>query len=739
MTDPNSASTRRFFLQASAATAGGLLVGCRALPSDADAAVPGAAAAPAPAPATPTGPGLFGIYVEITPDNVVYIVTPQSEMGQGVHDGMPKLIADELDADWARVQVRMPWTDDRFVSPVTKRHRTAQSDSTTGYFATLRQVGAATREMLVAAAAARWQVPADQCTTANSVITHGPTNRTLSYGEVAAAAAALPVPATPRLKAPADFKLIGTSTLRKDTPPKCDGSAVYGIDVRRPNMLYAALRFSPAVRTKLVSFDREAVLKLSGVVDAFEVGDAVAVVARSTWQALKAAEALDAKFDDTAAGGAETETMRKRMIAALDNDSAALPGFPYVRKMPYDKAKTLEAIAAAPIRKEWTYEVPFLAHAALEPLTATAQYTDDGIQVWAPSQHPDGTRNMLAQLTGLPKDKCRMDVTFIGGGFGRKWELDFVRQAAQIAMKMKGTPVKLTWTREQDYQHDFYRPAHVVRTRVGLGRDGAVLGIHSRTTGISMWKVQGRPLPPGRGDIFALGLLINDRYDVANPYTDFVESPEPIPVGTWRSVSLSMNGFFAESGIDDIAAALREDPLKLRQRLLANDPRSLAALNLAAEKAGWGKPLPRGRGRGIAFTSGFDSYCAQVVEVTVKGKAVKVDRIVCAFDCGLMVDPHNVEAQVEGGIVWGLSAALSGQIQFANGGAAHSNFADAPILRINEMPKIEVHLMRTDHKPGGAGEASVPPVAAALAQAIFAATGRRPRRMPIIASGFELT
>ncbi len=724
--------TRRDFLQVSVASAGGLLVACQSVEPPTDAA------AATLAPPVPVGPARFGAYVEITPQNRVIVTTPQSEMGQGVHDSLPKLVAEELDADWGLVDVRLPHADDAFINPITKRHRTANSESTVVYYDLLRKAGATAREMLVGAAAAAWGVPAAECSTGASRVTHAASGRVATYGELAAAAATQPVPTAPRLKDPAQFRLIGQSTLRKDTPAKVDGSAVYGIDVRQPGMLYAALRRAPAVDAKLVGFDRESALKLPGVVDAFAIPDGVAVVANSTWQARKAAEALEASFDDSAVRALNSAAIRKRMLAALDDEAASQPGRPAFGGAPYDKAKTLAAIAAAPVRKDWTYEVPFLAHAALEPLCATAIVADGRCEVWAPTQQPDRTRDAMAQITGLPREQCRLNVTFLGGGFGRKWETDFVRQAVEIANHVKGRAVKLTWTREQDFQHDRYRPAHIVRTRVGLGKDGQLLGMHSRTTGISMWKQQGRPAIPGMGDVFALGLLINDRYAFPNKFADHVETPDAIPVGTWRSVSASMNTFFSESAIDDVASATRRDPLELRLSMLAGDARAQAVLKTVAEKAGWGRKLPKGRGMGIALGVGFDSYCAEVVEVSVSGGKVKVERIVCAFDCGTMVDPRNVEAQVEGGIVWGLSAARDGQIGFEDGAAVQTNFNLGPIIRFNETPPIEIHLLKSNHKPGGCGEASVPPVAPALASAIFAASGKRPRRLPIVEAGFTL-
>ena len=715
--------TRREFMQASLAAGGGLLLAFGVEESLAEGAAK---------------QGVFGAYLEIASDGTVFVTCPQSEMGQGIHDGLPKILADELGADWARVSVRLPTGDDAFVNPITKRHRTANSESTIIYFDVMRKAGASAREMLVAAAAAAWSVPTKEITVANSRLAHAGSQRSIGFGEIAAAAARLPVPVAPTLKPASEFTLIGRATPRKDSPAKVDGSAVFGLDVRLPGMEYAALRRSPAVTAKLVRFSRESALNQPGVRDAFAITDGVAVIADSTWHARRAAEALDAEFDESAASSVVSEAIRTRMLAALDEDARALVSRPAFGGPPYDRAATQAAIAAAPVKHEWIYEVPFLAHAALEPLCATAIVRPDSCEVWAPTQQPDRSRDAMAQITGLPRDACRLNVTFLGGGFGRKWEVDFVRQAVEIAKQRPGKPVKLTWTREQDFEHDRYRPAHIVRTRAGTGRDGRLIAMHSRTTGISMFKYQGRPAVPGMADPFASGLLINDRYDFPNKTVDYVETPDPIPVGTWRSVTQSMNGFFSESAIDDIAYATRQDPLALRLQLLAKDERATALLKLVAEKSGWGTKLPRGRGRGISYTFGFESFCAQVIEVTVKKNVFKVDRIVAAFDCGRVVDPRNVEAQVEGGIVWGLSAALNGRMSFAGGAAVEKNFDTGPVLRMHEMPRIEVHLVQSTAKSGGAGEASVPPVASALAGAIQMATGKRPRRLPITDAGYTI-
>jgi isoquinoline 1-oxidoreductase beta subunit len=735
---------RRDFLQAGALASGGFWLGTRILEAEASGS-PGQGAGVAGAgPAAGAGAaGRFSAYLEITAEGAIFITCPQSEMGQGIHDGLPKVMAEELEARWEDVQIRLPGGDDAFINPITKRHRTANSESTNVYFTLLRNAGAAAKEMLVATAALKLGVPEAECRAVRSRVEHAASGRSFGFGELAGAAATRPVPQSPRLKDPKDFTLIGRSTLRKDTPAKVDGSAVFGIDVRLPGMVHAALRRSPAVASKLVGFNRDAALAQPGVIDAFAIPDGIAVIADSFWRARRAAEALDAAFDDSASLGIDTEGMRARMRAALDDDARAMAGRPMPGFPPFDKAATMAALAAAQRRQEWEYEVPFLAHAALEPLCATAVMRDGGIEVWAPTQQPDRTRDMMAQVTGLPRERCILHVTLLGGGFGRKWEVDFVRQTVQIAKELStrrpGTPVKLTWTREQDFRHDRYRPAHLVRTRVAIDPEGKLVAMHSRTTGISMWKYQGRPAVPGMADPFAAGWLINDNYRFPNKYVDYVETPEPVPVGTWRSVSQSMNCFFSESALDDVAFSLGRDPLEFRLQMCGDDPRAAAVLRKAAELAGWNRKLPKGRGRGIALALGYDSYCAEVVEVRVKGKAVHIERIIAVFDCGQMVDPHNVSAQVEGGVIWGLSAAIDGQVNFANGAAVEDNFHTGPILRLNQTPKIEVHLLNTDHKSGGAGEASVPGVAPALAGAIQMACGQRPRRLPIVASGFEFT
>jgi isoquinoline 1-oxidoreductase beta subunit len=721
--------SRRAILQAGVAASGGLLVGCAARePAESLAAVE--------VPPPPASPANFGAYLEIDPNGGIFITCPQSEMGQGVHDSLPRILAEELGADWQSVRVRLPYADDAFINPITKRHRTAASDSVVNHYEMLRRIGAGAREMLVAAAAQRWGVAAAECTVLDSRVLHAASQRSASFAELASAAAQLPVPSAPVLKDPAAFTLIGHRLPNKAIPAKCDGSATFGIDIRLPNMLYAALARSPAVTSRVVSFDATAVRAMPGVVDVVQVSDGVAVLARSTWQAFKAAAALEVTYDTADATSADQPVIDARLRAAIEDDANALPARRFGGP-PYDRAVHDAAMQSATKRLTFDYEVPFLAHAALEPLCCTVLVTADTCEVWAPTQHPDGARDAVAKITGVARDRVKLHVTLLGGGFGRKWELDFVKQAAEIGKHALGTPVKLTWTREQDFQHDRFRPAYRARTQVGLDQARRIATMKSRIVGIDMWAYQGRAPIKGFGDAFAAGGLIADAYAIPSPYVESVPVTLPIPVGTWRSVSASQNVFFCESAIDEIAAAQRRDPLELRRELLAKSPRMLAVMEHAAAKADWHKPLPKGRGRGLAIIAGFGSYCAEVIEVTVVGKRVSIDRIVCAFDCGTVIDPSMLLAQAEGGVVWGLSAARDGQVRFDGGAARESNFHDSPLLRINECPPIEVHLVPSTAKPGGAGEATVAPVAPALASAIAMATGKRSRRLPLIADGWE--
>ncbi len=719
--------SRRGFLQASAATA--LVLGLR---------VDGNVVA-----ATESDTGRFSAFLEITPEGAIRITTPSTELGQGIHSNLPRIVAEELEANWADVEVVMPYADAAFVSPITGRHRTASSESVKIYYEQLRGIGATARDMLCAAAAQQWQVAPAECRAGASVVRHPSTGREATYASLATAASRLPVPANPRKKRPDEFKLIGKAIERKDLLDKVRGKTVFGIDVVLPGMLHAALRMPQQAGGDIASFDAGSVLKLLGVVAAVRVEGAVAVIADSFWRARKAAESLKVEFKPGPSDGLDADTIRDRLRSRLDDDAVAVP-FPDIdtqsevsKARPLDRAATERALSSAQQILTLEYEVPYLAHLTMEPMVSTALVTADACQIWIPSQQPDRGREAAAQITGLPLEKVRMNITFAGGGFGRKWELDFLRQSVQAAAAVPGRPVKLTWTREQDVQHDFYRPAYLARSRIALAAD-RITGMHSRLVGQSIWRFQKKPLIPGMGDPTAASLLIYDIYDFPNKYIDHVDVNLNIPVGLWRSVTLSQNAFFAESAIDEAAFALGRDPYEFRLAMLERHPRIRKVLETVARRASWDKRLPRGHGRGIALSAAFGSICAQVAEVSIEKDRLRVHGLACAFDCGRQIDPGMIRAQLEGGMVFGLSAALRGDITFRDGAVVESNFHDQPILRINETPPMTIDLIDGDAPPGGAGEAAVPAVAPALANAIFAASGRRIRRLPFSASGIQL-
>jgi isoquinoline 1-oxidoreductase beta subunit len=726
--DPSPGMTRRGFLGAGAATGLFLGLGLNGRVTRVLAAEEAAQ---------------FNAFLAITPDGAIRVTVPTTELGQGVYSTLPKILAEELDASWDDVEALNPHADAGLVADATGRQRTAASESVKVYFPQLRDVGASARAMLVAAAAARWGVSAAECSTKDSAVSHAASGRRAGYGELALEAAALPVPEQLTYKDPSNYTLIGRRVPRKDVLSKVNGEAVFGIDVVQPDMLHAALRMPAQLGGSVARFDPASVSGQRGVKAVLEVDGGVAVVADSFWRAKKAAEGLDVEFDTGDTEGLSTPQMRKALLQALEEGVSPRP-FPDIDTQaaspsmrPLDRSVTEQALAEAERVLELDYEVPYLAHLTMEPMVCTALVTDDACHVWAPTQHADGGHQLIAELTGLPLEQVRLDITFAGGGFGRKFELDFLRQTVQVAKEMKGRPIKLTWTREQDVQHDFYRPAFAVRTRVALGKDG-ITGMHSRIAGQSIWRFQGKPQIPNAADPTAAALLISDIYDFPGKYIDFVEMPWRLPVGLWRSVTLSQNSFFAESELDEAAVALVRDPYALRRELMARHPRIIAVLDAAARAADWERKRPTGQGVGIAVCQGFGSLCAQVAEVTVSGNDVHIDKLVCVMDCGLQIDPMTVRAQLEGGMIFGLSAALRGEITLSDGAVNESNFHNQPILRFHETPEMVVELIDSDAAPGGVGEAGVPAVAPALANAIHAAGGPRLRRLPFSASGIKL-
>ncbi|WP_213174895.1 xanthine dehydrogenase family protein molybdopterin-binding subunit [Croceicoccus gelatinilyticus] len=684
------------------------------------------------------GSGKLSAYIEVQPDGRIAITTPAAEMGQGIASSLPKIIAEEMDADWSQVTIRLSGADKAFANSFG-RQRSANSDGVTSYFEPLRKVGATARQMLVAAAAARFGVPVEQVDVAKSVLTDRASGRTLAFADVAADAAKLPVPDEVKLKAFSDFTLLGKDTPRKDIPPKVTGEAVYGMDVVLPGMLYAAIAHVPVAGGTLKSLDADAALAKPGVRKVVALDEAVAVVADTYWQAQQAVDAVTMDFEADVRLG--TEAIRDKLRKGLDGEGKILP-FPTGMEgrefiMGLSDAEFEEAFANAPRTMSADYEVPYLAHATMEPICATAQVDASACTIWAPMQSADTIPPEIGELLGLAPEKVTLHRTYLGGGFGRKNERDFVREAVLIARDVPGVPVMLVWSREQDMRHDYYRPACMVRTRAALSDDGAILAMHSRIAAQPLTVPSPYRLPQF-GDGSIVGGLIPQVYAMEGRRMDTAEIDLPIRAGYWRSVSMSQNGFFAESAIDDIARELGRDPLEYRIALAKDDARSVSVLKRVGEMAGWDTPLDAGRGRGVALLEGWNTRCAQVVEASVTDGFVKVERVFCAFDCGLALEPDNVKAQVEGGIIFGLSAALFGQIEFVDGVVQESSFADYPVVSMASTPEITVDLIHSDAGVGGVGEAGVPPVAPALASAIFAATGTPVRRLPIIKSGFEV-
>ncbi len=681
----------------------------------------------------------IGAFIEIGGDGHVTVTTPGAEMGQGVSSSLPKIVVEELGADWETVMVRLSVVDAAFNSP-RGQQRSANSDAITSYFEPLRKVGASAREMLSTAAAARWNVDVSQVSIENGVISRIGTDDRFTFGDVVEEAAQLPVPTNPRLKDPKDFQLIGKATQRKDIPAKVFGTSVFGIDIQLPGMLYAAIKHVPVAGGSFNGFDESEAKKMPGVQAVVPLDNAVAVVADSYWQAQQAVDTIS--FDDVQGELLNSDELMEGFARSLSDDSKALPFFvggSFRNPKPSAELADVEqALTRGDLTFEQQYSVPYLAHMAMEPLCATAKVESGSCEIWAPTQAGNRIPPEVAAATDIPESAMTIHRTYMGGGFGRKNERDFIIQAVQIAKAMAGQPVKLIWSREQDTKNDFYRPAAVVRTRAAVKSDGSIVAAHSRMAGQilsakSPFRREGMAAPAILGD------LLQPSYEMDTARIDMVESSVPIRTGYWRSVARSSNGFFSEMLINDLAVKLKRDPLEYRLALLGDNPRAKAVLELAAEKANWRQPKGENTGRGIAFTKGWNSPCAQVVEVTVQDRQLKIERVTCSFDCGLQVDPDNIVAQIEGGITFGLSAALFGKIHFEQGSVIEKTFAEYRMMTLANMPPVDVHLLQTADEIGGVGEAGVPAVAPALCAAIQDACGVHVPDLPVEAAGFTVT
>ena len=704
--------SRRSFILTSAAVGGGLLLGFDLFGAGRSSRVAAAQAAEVNA------------WIVVQPDDAVIIRAARSEMGQGSFTALPMLVAEELECDWSKVRAEYA-----SVAESLRRNRVYDSFSTGGSRSIrssqefLRQAGATAREMLIAAAAQQWGVPAAECRAANSVITHQATGRTIRFGAVADAASRLPPPKSVALKPPEQWKLIGKSVKRFDTVDKVLGKPVFGIDVRLPDMLHAAIRQCPVFGGTLKRYDEAALKNQKGVRQVVALKDAVAVVAESWWQAKQAVEAMAVTWDDgpnAKVSSADILTFLRGGLTAADAAIARNDG---------DARSTL---ASAGKIVEAEYFAPFLSHAPMEPMTCTAHVTADRFEVWAPTQNAEATLAAAAEAAGMPVGKGEVHVTFLGGGFGRRGAFqDFTRQAVTIAKAVK-KPVKLLWTREEDIQHDYYRPVSLVKLTAGLDAAGLPVALQARVAGHSIIASVFPDRVTNGLDLQFLEGLVDMPYAIRNLRVEYAMRNTHVPVGFWRSVNHSQNAFFKECFLDELAQAAGQDPYQFRRKLLTGKTRELNVLDTAARKADWGQPLPAGVFRGIALNEAYGSHCAQVAEVAVSAKGeVRVHRVVCAVDPGYVVNPDTVQAQIEGSIVYGLTAALYGEITIKDGRVEQGNFDDYEMLRIDQMPKVEVYPVPTGGFWGGIGEPGVPPLAPAVCNAIFAATGKRIRSLPL--------
>jgi isoquinoline 1-oxidoreductase subunit beta len=707
--------SRRQFLTVGAAAGGGLLLGWH------QDARPRALAAAAKGTPSVFAPNAF---IRIGTDGRITLIMSQVEMGQGTYTSMPMLLAEELEVGLDQVRLEHAPPDDKLYGmPGFGIQFTGASTSVRLLYEPMRRAGAAARSMLVAAAAQTWNVDAASCRAQKGVVTHTPTGRKLAYGALADKAAKLPVPTQVTLKDPKDFTLIGTPAKRLDTPAKVNGTAHFGIDVRLPGMKIATVAASPVVGGKLVSVDDSKAKAIKGVRQIVRLDDAVAVVADHMWAAKQGLKALVIRWDDGPNGTVSTADVVQGLAAA-----ALTPGV-VVR----NEGGAAAAFAGAPKKLESVYEVPFLAHATMEPINCTVHVRPDRCEVWTGSQVVSRAQAGAAEVTGLPLEKVVVHNHYLGGGFGRRLEFDYVPQAVRIAKQVEG-PVKVIWTREEDIQHDVYRPYYYDRLAAGVDARGQPIAWTHRLVGPAILARWAPPAFKDGIDADAVDGAAQLLYDIPAIRVEYVRHEEPVlNTGFWRGVGVTHNTFVIESFIDELAAAAHQDPVAYRRALLGKSPRARAVLDLAAQAAGWGKPLPGGRGRGVSLLySGWGSYLAQVAEVSVsKSGEVRVHRIVCAVDCGTVVNPDTVKAQIEGGIVFGIGGALFGEVTLENGRVQQSNFHDVRVLRINETPAIEVHLVRNGEAPGGIGEPGTAVTAPAVANAVFAATGKRIRKLPL--------
>lgn len=750
---------RRIWLLSAAGAAGALIVGWGALP-----------------PRSRTGSGrlwppaedqvALNGWIKITADGSVVLAMARSEMGQGVHTALPMLVAEELDVPLSRVHLEQAGADSIYGNvamlvaglpfhPFELEERpfkvragewvvrklarelginaTGGSSSVADAWLVLRTAAATARASLLGAASLQWRLPVAEFTVSNGVISH-PSGKSAHYGELARFAAATP-PGSVTLKAREDWKVIGRNAARKDIPAKVDGTARFGLDVRLPGMLYAAIRLCPMLGGAPGAIDVNAALAMPGVERLVRLlpyaGSTAgfAVVGKSWWQCQQAAQAVPVDWHQRPAGALDSRQIARELEAALQGED----GFTF-----YEKGSVAQVEAGAARKLEALYRAPYLAHAALEPMNCTAQVRDGKVFLWVPTQVPQMGAAIAARVAGVAVEDVSVTVTLLGGGFGRRLEVDYIAQAVRVALECGGRPVQLIWSREEDTTHDFYRPMHVARLVAAVDAQGRPVSLRIRSAGDAIsprWLERGVPMlagPVDTPDKTTAEGLFDLPYGFAHQHMSHVATRKSVPVGFWRSVGHSHNAFFSECFIDELALAVQQDPLALRRQLLRDAPRYLAVLELAAKQSGWGGKLPTGRARGIALHESFGSIVAQVVEVSLLDGRPRVHRVVCAIDCGTVVNPGIVAQQMESAVVFALTAALYGKVDIHDGVVQQKNFPDYPMLLQAQAPLVETHLVASTRPPGGVGEPGVPPLAPAVANAVFALTGTRLRSLPLV-------
>ena len=662
----------------------------------------------------------LGIWIRIAPDGSTTLIVPSSEMGQGVNTSLSMILAEELEADWQSVKTETAPVNSKYINPESNSGQmTAGSSSVKGFWNPLRKAGAAVRLMLQKAAAQKWEIPIEECVAKSGYIYRKNSSQKLSYGELAEAAGKIDIPSDPPLKNSKDYNLVGKSIKRIDIPSKTNGSAQFGIDVKLPEMMYATIRQSPVFGGEVLSYDEDAAKSIRGVKKVILIPNGIAVIADNTWRAKRGMEVLNLKFHGGETIGLESKQVQKELLKALDDEGKT--------KIEANQVLDLE------------YEVPFLAHAPLEPMNCTANVTDNFCEVWVPTQSQGRCMDAAKEITELDEEQIQIHTTYLGGGFGRRGETDFVKQSLILA-KALGKPIKVTWMREEDMQHDFYRPASMSRFQIGINKDGFPISWNNQLASPSILKRFFAPMAWFNIDPLSTEGADEIPYAIEDFNFDYSEVDSGVPVGFWHSVGSSFNAFFTESAIDEAAHLAQQDQFDYRMKLLAGKPRFQKVLEKVMRESKWGRILPKRHGLGISIHKTRGSIAGAVIEVSTDVNGMlNLNKAWIAIDCGKVINPNTVRAQMEGGFTFGLSATLGEEITLKDGRVEQSNFHDYSILRLKGSPEISVEIIESGNEIGGVGEVAVPLAAPALTNAIFSSSGRRIRTLPLSKHGIKIT